>query len=297
MRIAFDNNLSFLDSVNSIREQLNTTQQQLTTGQSVQMPSDNPIAEAQWITNRAEYSTLDQFSRNLSGLQATSNTQDSAINSIVLTLNQAISLGTQGATGTLNDSDRQAIAQQVTSIQQQLVDLANTSINGTYVFSGSDVTTKPYVLNNASPSGVQYNGNGNAVTAQITPGQSVQVQLPGSQLFGTPGADMFQSIQDLITALQTNGNISGAAIEVRQSLAALDTQRVTVGTALARIQDAGQYLTNQEQELSQQENDLIGADMAKAATDFAREQTALSAALQSGVKVNQLSLMDFLPNQ
>ncbi len=162
------------------------------------------------------------------------------------------------------------------------------------MFAGTKVTTKPYALNAGSPSGVQYSGNGNSITVQIAPGQDIQLQFPGSQIFSTPGSDTFQAIQDLITALQTNNNIGGATTALRAALNAVNVQRVSVSTAISRLNDANQVLSNQQLQLSNQENTLVGADIAKAASDFAREQTALSAALASGAQITQLSLIDFL---
>src|SRR5579885_1394447 len=177
MRIPFDWNRNLMQSLDDVRQQIDVTQQQLTTGRRVNLPSDDPAAAAAWVENRSASSSNDQFSRNLSGLQATANTQDSAISQAVTAITQAISLGVEGANGTLSDQDRQAIAQQVSQIQSQLVDIGNTAINGIYVFAGTKVTTKPYALNAGSPSGVQYSGNGNSITVQIAPGQDIQLQF------------------------------------------------------------------------------------------------------------------------
>ena len=40
------------------------------------------------------------------------------------------------------------------------------------------------------------------------------VNLPGSQLFTTPGADTFQALTDVINALQANSGIGGAVTEL-----------------------------------------------------------------------------------
>ena len=46
---------------------------------------------------------------------------------------------------------------------------------------------------------------GNSVSNTITVGDhfTVQTNLPGSQLFSSPGNDVFQAVQDLITSLQS----------------------------------------------------------------------------------------------
>ena len=60
-------------------------------------------------------------------------------------LTTAQSVGVEGANSTLNTSNRQALAQQIQGIQQDILGLANTSYNGEYLFSGTKTTTQPYV--------------------------------------------------------------------------------------------------------------------------------------------------------
>jgi chemotaxis protein MotB len=62
----------------------------------------------------------------------------------------------QAGNSSLSAGDRQAIAQQLQGIQQQLVSIANTRSGGTYLFAGTQVETQPFTLNSSSGSGVNY---------------------------------------------------------------------------------------------------------------------------------------------
>src|ERR1700682_393713 len=140
------------------RKAQNTALQQLASGRLVNQLSDNPAAAAEVTLNHAQSSQDDQYLQNISGLTAQNNTIDSAVNSAVQAVTQAISLGIEGANGTQSDANRQAIAQQVTGIRDQVLSLANQTYQGNYVFAGTATSTPPFVLDATQPNGVKYNG-------------------------------------------------------------------------------------------------------------------------------------------
>src|SRR6185437_10112265 len=105
---------------------------------------------------------------------------DSTMGSVVEALTKAVTLGIQGANGTLTTANRQAIAQVVQGVQQQILNLSNTSYNGRYLFSGTATTTEPYALDPNVASGVRYNGNNERNSVEISAGQAMPINLPGS---------------------------------------------------------------------------------------------------------------------
>src|SRR5213075_1944939 len=156
---------------------------------------------------------------------------DSTLSSVVTVLQRAISLGVEGANGTLSDADRAAIAGELTSIRQQLMSLANTSYQGEFVFSGTS-TAQPFVADPFSASAVTYQGNTGTNSVAVGQGYSLQVKLPGSQLFTAPGADMFQGLTDVINALQTNSGVGTAVTELNTAYSHITAQRVFFGNAM-----------------------------------------------------------------
>ncbi len=102
---------------------------------------------------------VDQYTQNTSTVLSMVQTADSALGSVVSSLTQAITLGTEGANGTTNAADQQAIATQVQGILSSVVSAANTTYQGSYLFGGTANTTTPYTADATSPSGYTYNGN------------------------------------------------------------------------------------------------------------------------------------------
>src|SRR5437016_4281537 len=187
-------------SLQQSKQNESTATEQLATGRSVNQLSDNPSAVATLVGNHNQAGQDDQFLQNLSSLGTRFQVADSTLSSVVQVLTRAISIGTEGANGTLSAADRQAIAGEVQGLQSQLVGLANTTYQGTYLFSGTAVTTQPFALNTTTGA-VTYNGNTSVTSVQLSNGNSISTNLPGSQLFQNASGDAFGALQNLNTAL------------------------------------------------------------------------------------------------
>jgi len=102
-----------LSAVSHTQQQINQDLQQISSGQTINIPSDNPAGAAMMVRNAGQTAEADQFLRSASGVAGELQNADSALNSVITSLQRAISLGVEGANGTLNDSDRAAIASEV----------------------------------------------------------------------------------------------------------------------------------------------------------------------------------------
>ena len=284
-----------LAALQTAQEQRDAGLEQLATGRRVNKPSDDPAASAQVVINHDLSSQVDSFQSSSSSITGQQQTADSTLSSVVTALQRAITLGVQGGnSGTLSDTNRNDIADELRAIQTQLVSLANVAYQGRFIFSGTEQGTAPYVADPAAPSGVQYVGNDGVNTVAIGQGYQLQVNLPGSQLFSSPRGDMFQSIQDLITAVSTNTGIDTAVSGVRQAFDFVTAQRVFYGNGLNQIQSQQTFLDTQKTQLSSQENIIAGADIAAAASQVVNSDNVRNATLAAIGRVSQNSLFDFL---
>lgn len=283
-----------LAALDQTQQSINIDLQEIASGQSVNVPSDNPAASALLVQNSAQTSEADQFLRSIGSIQAEMQSADSTLNTVVTTLQRAISLGVEGANGTLNDADRAAIANEVQGIQSQLISLANLSYQGNFVFGGTANQTAPYVADANSPSGVDYVGNVGVNQVTVGTTLSVQTNLPGSQIFSTPGTDMFQAVQDLVTSLQTNTNISGAVAEVNTAYNFINTQRVFYGNGINQLSSETTFLNGETTQLAQQQNTLGAADLTAVISNLENAQVARQAALEAVGGTSRTNLFNFL---
>lgn len=283
-----------LAAVAQTQQQINTDEEQISSGRSVNVPSDNPASAASLVENADQTAQADQFQRSLGSVQGEIQNADSALNSVIASLQQAISLGVEGANGTVNADDRTALATQVQGIQSQLLSLANLTYQGNYVFSGTATQTAPYVLDSSSPSGVTYQGNSGVNNVTLGNHFSLQTNLPGSQLFSASGTDMFKSIQDLITSLQSGTGIGTAVTEVGDAMDSVDTQGVFYGNALNQLDSQQTFLSSEITQLAQQQNTVGGADLPAVISNLTTSQTALQATLEAIGQTAQTNLFQFL---
>jgi flagellar hook-associated protein 3 FlgL len=282
-----------LYDLNQVQQQQQNALLQIASGRRVNNLSDDPAASAQLVQNHDAASQLDSFQRNMTNLNGELQTADSTLSSVVTALQRAISLGVEGANGTLSDTDRAAVAQEVQGIQNQLISLANVSYQGHYIFSGT-VQTQPYVVDSSQTSGVRYDGNTGVNTVTIGNGYALQMNLPGTQIFSSASAHVFQAVQDLITSLQNNTAIDTAVGEVRNAFNFVTGQRVFYGNAMNQIRAQQTFLDNQKIQLSSQENTLVGADLAAVASNLVNAQNAQNATLEAIGRQPATSLFDYL---
>ena len=284
-----------LAAIHQSDQNMNTAMQQLSSGRRVNQISDDPASSASAVLNHDQASQDDQFLQNISTLQPRFQIADSAISNVVTALTRAISLGTEGANGTLSPADRLAVAAEVQGIQTQVVGLANTATQGGYLFSGTAVNTQPFTLD-PTTGAVTYNGNTNVTSTQLSNGNSINGNVPGSQLFLNPSGSVFTALQDLNNSLQSGNNIGAAVVEVQSALNTLDTQRVFYGNALNEITMSENFLNQDKLNLSSQENTLIAADPAAAASDLVQAQTDNQAILSAAGRTLSLpNLLNYLP--
>jgi flagellar hook-associated protein 3 FlgL len=281
-----------LASIEQAQQGQQTAIEQMSTGRSVNNLSDNPAAAAGLVINDALSSEAGQFQSNVSDAQGKLQAADSALNNATQVLTTAISVGTEGANGTLSASDRQAVAQEVRGLQQQMLGLANTTYEGVYVFGGTQVTSAPFVADASSPSGVQYQGNSGVTSVQVGQGQSVQTNAPGSQLFLNSSGNIFQALNDLANALNSGNGMAAANTEVQQAFDQLSTQRVFYGNSLSQLQSSQNFLSQEQVDLSTQQNQLVGANLTQVVANESQAQVDLQAALSATGQV--LSLPNLL---
>jgi len=266
---------------------------QLASGTKINAPSDDPAGAAVLTQIHDRSSQADSFQRSMSSITGQFQTADSTLNSAVLALQRAITLGVQGATGTLSDSDRAAVAAELKGLRDQLISLGNVTYQGQFIFAGTS-QTQPFVADSSVSSGVRYDGNAGVNKVTVGNGFALQVNQPGSDVFNAPAANVFQSINDLINALGANSGIDTAVVGVRKAFDFVTSQRVFYGNALNQIDSQQTFLNTEKLNLSQQENTIGGTDLAASASQLVNAQTARNAGLAAMGRSPQTSLFDFL---
>jgi flagellar hook-associated protein 3 FlgL len=274
---------------------LNTALQEVSTGKSVNVPSDNPAAAADMVENTIETGDVDQYTQNVNTVLSTVQSASSVLSSVVTSLTKAVSLGTEGANGTNSSANLQTIATQVQGILSSVVSDANTSVGGSYLFGGTGTAT-PYVADSSSSTGYTYNGTNDSNSVTVGDNLSVQVNVPGSQIFSNSSNNVLGSLSSLVTALNSgnSANIATATSAVSSALGFVGQQQAVYGNSETQLNAQTTSLQQDTVTLSTQENNLIGINEATAATDLTQAETDNSAALAAAAKVLPNSLLNYL---
>lgn len=296
MSIRLNPNLlpDLLTAVQQSQSSMNIATQQLSTGRSVNQLSDDPGAVASLIGNHDQAGQDAQFLRNTSTLQGRFQVADSTLSNVVAVLTRAVALGTEGANGTLSAADRQAVAGEVQGLTSQLLSLANATYQGNYIFAGTAVQTQPFTLDTTT-NAVTYNGDANTTSVDLSNGNPIKTDVPGSQLFQNAAGNAFGALQNLNAALLSGNNIGATVTQVENALSQVSTQRVFYGNSLNQINLSESFLNLDKVNLSSQENALVGVDPTKAASNLVQAQVANQSILAATARVLNLpTLLSFL---
>jgi flagellar hook-associated protein 3 FlgL len=294
MRVNPNPTADLLAALNQTRLDTQEALLELSSGRRVNQPSDDPAASALLIDNHDRTTFTARYLQSLDSLQGQFQSADSTLSSVVTALQRALTLGVQGANGTLSDSDRTAIAGELQGIQDQLISLGNTAFQGRQLFAGTVTGTPAFAKDATVPSGVRYDGNDAVKTVQIGDGYRIAANKPGSQIFVAPGHDVFQAMTGLIQAMQSNTGIAAAVTTLRDSFDFVSAQRVFYGNGMNQAQSQSTYLGTAKLQLAQQENTLGAADLEAAASRLVNSQNSTNATLAAIGRISQLNLFDYL---
>ena len=225
-----------------------TALQQLSSGVRVSVPSDDPAAAATLVQLQAQAANLDQYTTNADSALSQAQNADSVISSVVSSLNQAITLGTEGANGTTSASGRQSIATQIQGLLSNVVSLANTTFQGVSLFGGTVSGQAAFTADSNSPTGYKYNGNDSVNQISVGSSLTVQANIPGSTLFTNPSASVLGALSGLATALSsgTSAEIGTATTAVTAALNYVTQQHAVYGNTINQLQSQETYLASRQ---------------------------------------------------
>jgi flagellar hook-associated protein 3 FlgL len=287
--------LSAAISASTAQEQTLTSE--LSSGLAVSSLSANPVAASANVGLASQLAGLDSFVQSSSSEQGVLQVTDSTLGEVVTQVTSAISLATQGANGRLNTADLASIAQEAAGIRDNVLSLANTSYQGSYLFSGSQGTTKPFTLDSTtSPATATYNGDQVSSSLTTPSGQSLTLNVPGSSVFTAAGTSLLGTLNQLVSDLQS-GNSSGAAADSSALTAALGTvnqQRSTIDTSLTQLTNTTSYAQTQAALVETQQSGLLSADTATVATSLQMAEVQHQALISVASSLGQNDLFSYL---
>ncbi len=300
MRIS--TNLWYRQSVNSMldnQSSLSKTQLQLSRGERLLAPSDDPAAATRVMQLDDLLAHVQQYQRNADRADARLQREESVLQGMANTLQRVRELTVQGLNDSNSPEDRHAIALEVRQHLDSLLSQANeTDASGEYLFSGYRTGTKPFVDDGMG--GYAYQGDQGQRLAQISKNRHVAVNDPGDQLFmgiddGAGGTtDLFAIVRKVADDLDADAPVGDSLTQLDNALQRLDQGRARIGARRNAIDNQRGIHDSFSLLMKENRSKLADLDYAEAVSRMQRQMLALQASQQTFMKIEGLSLFNYL---
>jgi flagellar hook-associated protein 3 FlgL len=294
----------FLANLSRIENGNQKLQEDISSGLSVSQPSDAPDQVTQLLQLQASLAHNTQIQTNLTNVQSSASEADSVLSNVLQLVDQAASLGTEGANTTETAQTRTELGQQVQSIFQQIVSASQTEIAGRYIFGGDADQSPSYQLDQWQGNGVdRLSAAANTSTVEDPNGATFSAGLTAGQIFDHRNYDdtyapdnLFAALTSLTNALNNNDSngITTALSSLQQAAAYVNTQQGFYGALEDRLTQALSTATTLGASITAQISNIQDTNVAQAAVELTQGQTDLQAALSAEAKVPPTSLFSYL---
>jgi flagellar hook-associated protein 3 FlgL len=281
---------SLLNQIERISERMQKTQLEVASGKKLHKPSDDPTAVSDVLRLNAEKSEMAQYQDNVATAKSRLNFTDMTLQGVETMVERVRTLALLAQN---NPATASTQTSEIDGIRSQILSAANATFDGQAMFAGSNVDGPAYTQ--ASDGTVTYNGNAQGVSLQVGRSQTLQVHVPGSDVF-SGSVDIFSTIKDLTAAMN-----AGDKSAISANVSKLEQFTTVIGSTLGRVgglvnvaqsieTDLTQYSLVRTAEIARLED----ADLPSALTDYTQAETALKAATAIGARISNISILDYL---
>ncbi len=291
-----------LKNIGSSYGSLSKYMNQLSTGKKITRPSDDPVVAMKGMGYRSQLSNIEQYERNLSEVHNWLNNTDDAMDETTQILHRINELTVQASNGTYDGDDRANIAKEVDQLIDQLIDVANTRVNGKFIFNGTDTTgevdgdgnrVQPFIRNDDGT--FEVSDNDGQVLIEVSSGVKFQANSNPTNVFTE---DFFVDLQELFSALDDENtpdeDIAPFLNMIEGHTQTTLDERATIGGRMNRIDLIENRLANQNISAKSMMSDNEDIDLEEVIMNLVMQEAVHRASLSAGARVLQPSLLDFM---
>lgn len=275
--------------------------QKMSSGQSMLVPSENPIASVRLLRLQREEASLKQYRDNIGALKSQLTKNETLLSGISFSLRDARDLLVAAANQPATD-DLKAMASPLASLRDSILYAANTKDSeGRYMFSGSAVNSATITVDDAQPAGSRYRYNGNSDRQQVTVGEGV---TQTSNVTLEAMAPLLNQLDKAIATLQSptlDSKDPAVGATMREVMNGVDTALDRIGGTISELGGAQNVLktldgNHDSLSLANQGSiiELGSLDYATAYIDMNNLSMALQTSQKAYGKVSQLTLFDVI---
>ena len=239
---------------------------------------------------RTEISSIEQYERNIDRGKLWLTQTESAMTEGFQLLVKAQEVAISQATATANQDTRSAMAKEIESIYDQMIQLANIKLGNSYLFSGHKISQAPFDL--ADPVGT-YNGDAGVIRVATGQNATVKINLTGQDVFLT--TDIFTVLDDLRTALDNNlpDDIRNQLDGLSDSINHINTKIAEVGSRVNQMETSENIFANLKLNVKESLSKTEDLDILQAIMDLTSQQDIYQASLMATKEIMGMSLVKF----
>ena len=246
----------------SASKSLGTSMERLSTGKRINSAKDDAAGLAIATTMTAQVRGMSQGIRNANDGISLAQTAEGGLNEVTNMLQRVRELAVQSASGTYQQSDRDAMQAEVTALTSQIDSaLTDTKFNGNALFSKTSGTDVTFSIQTGANSGE---------TVTLTSKGIDGTKIDASALDVTSSAN----------AATTMGNVDDA-------LASVNATRASLGAGQNRLESAINNLNDNITNLSEARSRIEDADYSAETTKLAKSQILSQASTAMLAQANQ----------
>lgn len=304
-----------LSNITNNLNHMNKLQNQISTGNKISRPSDDPVGITFALRYRGEIASNDQYTDNADAAMSSLEYMDTTIGQATDIVQRFRELIVKGSNGTLEQTSLTAIQTEVSQLYNQMVEIGNSQFNGKQMFNGEQTGVKPYSTIGlgqlldplADPPQTKAFSNQTdtgSVNYELSPGMKMEVNITGNEVFGEPVTDSNDTSSDNLFQLMNRAyNMLGSGDQTGLSnlLDQIDTRmntmltaRSQIGARVNRVEIIQSRLSDVDINLQTMQRNVEDVDMAEAITNMTTLENVYQASLSAGAKIIQPSLVDFL---
>jgi len=185
---------NFMRNLNYNLKKMKEAQYKLSSGHQIEVASDDPVGASMIMKLRSDLTGLEQYKKNIDDAKSWLEYTETALINIGEALGRLKEIVVYGANGSLSNDDRYALAEEVKELKSHLLQEANASYAGSYIFSGFKTDAPPY------DSSAVYNGDDVQIKYEVSPGSKLRVNLTGKEVFNST-YDLFVVVDDIYNNL------------------------------------------------------------------------------------------------
>jgi len=308
--------ISNLQTLQSAQQEVQT---QLTTGQRINSSEEDPTAAAKVLSNQQEQRELIQYQSNTDIAQGVAKAGYNALDYLTDLSDQAASIIDNSS---YDQTDSAVYAEQVQSLIDDALSVANGEYNDTYLLGGSDIgdAEAPFTLqdvtdDNGDPVYITdsdgnnildddgnpivkqryvYNGNEEGISISVSDGVEISPYTDGET--NQSVADFLNSMLDYKEALEygSEDNVEDTSKALSDAEDELTTAKSSLSMVQYRLELVESRNSTTYTALGDDITSLRAADLNEVSVDMLNIQNAYSAALTTTSTILGTSLLDYV---